>query len=245
MLFNVLLMIAAAVAGGIASISGFGIGSILTPLLSIEYDTRLAVAAVSVPHLAGTLVRFWRLRHRVDRGMIRSFGIASAAGGLTGALLQLYADSPILTYILAALLLFAGFGGLTGLTDGMRFKGWVAWFAGALSGILGGLVGNQGGIRSAAMLGFSLRKDAFVATATAIALAVDFARMPVYVVNQHQKLLSMSGTLFALSCSVVAGTLVGTRVLGRVPERVFRRIVAAIITALGLFMLVHAYRAAG
>ena len=40
--------------------------------------------------------------------------------------------------------------------------GWVAWLAGALSGLLGGLVGNQGGIRSAALLGFNLSKANFV-----------------------------------------------------------------------------------
>ena len=46
--------------------------------------------------------------------------------------------------------------------------------------MLGGLVGNQGGLRSAALLGFRLDRDTFVATATAIGLFVDGARMPIY-----------------------------------------------------------------
>lgn len=70
-----------------AAVTGFGIGSLLTPLLALQVDTRLAVAAVSIPHVVGTE---------------------------------------------------------------LRFRGWVAWVAGAASGLLGGLVGNQGGIRSAA-----------------------------------------------------------------------------------------------
>ena len=54
----------------------------------------------------------------------------------------------------------------------MRFGGRTAWLAGALSGAFGGLVGNQGGIRSAAMLGLGVQGPAFVATATAIGIAV-------------------------------------------------------------------------
>jgi uncharacterized membrane protein YfcA len=41
---------ASVLAGAIASVSGFGIGSLLTPLFDVPYDMRLAVAAVSIPH---------------------------------------------------------------------------------------------------------------------------------------------------------------------------------------------------
>ena len=58
------ISMAAIVAGGIASVTGFGIGSILTPTLSLWMDGRLAVAVVSVPHLVGTAIRFWMLRDR-------------------------------------------------------------------------------------------------------------------------------------------------------------------------------------
>jgi hypothetical protein len=53
------------------------------------------------------------------------------------------------------------------------------------------LVGNQGGIRSAALLGFELEKQQFVATATAIGLFVDGARMPIYVATQHEELIQI------------------------------------------------------
>ena len=39
----------AVVAGAIAAVTGFGIGSLLTPVLALQVDTRLAVAAVSIP----------------------------------------------------------------------------------------------------------------------------------------------------------------------------------------------------
>jgi uncharacterized membrane protein YfcA len=52
----------AILAGAIASVSGFGIGSLLTPLLAVRVGSKLAVAAVSVPHLTATALRFWLLR---------------------------------------------------------------------------------------------------------------------------------------------------------------------------------------
>jgi len=86
------LALIAVIAGAIAAVSGFGIGSILTPLLQRHYDMRLAVAAVSVPHVIATAVRLWRLRHEVDAHVLKSFGVMSAAGGLTGAVLQRCAE---------------------------------------------------------------------------------------------------------------------------------------------------------
>jgi hypothetical protein len=152
--FALLIAIGSVLAGAIASIVGFGIGSVLTPLLAVRVGTQLAVAAVSIPHLFATALRFWRLRAHVDRRVLVSFGITSAAGGLTGALLHSYASNRSLAIVFGVLLLFVGIGELTGFARRMRFGGHVAWIAGAVSGVFGGLVGNQGGVRSAALLGF-------------------------------------------------------------------------------------------
>jgi uncharacterized membrane protein YfcA len=237
-----LVLLAAAAAGAVASVAGFGIGSILTPLLAWRLGTKLAVAAVSIPHLAGTAVRFWRLRGHVDRRVLLSFGLASAAGGLLGALLHVYANSPALAVVLGALLVFAGVLGLTGLADRLHVRGPWAWVAGAASGAFGGLVGNQGGIRSAALLGFGLPKEAFVATATAIALIIDAVRLPVYLVTQAGELAAAWPLIGLATAGVIVGTLAGEPVLRRVPEPVFRRMVAALILALGLVMFFEAGR---
>ena len=242
MTFKAILLFAAILAGGIASIAGFGVGSILTPMLATQVGTKLAVAAVSVPHVIATALRFLLIREHVDRRVFLSFGITSAVAGLLGALLHTRFSSTILGYILGVLLVFAGIMGITGLSKRMRFQGATAWMAGALSGAFGGLVGNQGGIRSAAMLGMAVSKESFVATATAIALIVDAARMPVYAVVQGRQVLEMSMFVLLAIIGVVLGTLLGTRVLRRVPENVFLRLVSIIILALGVSMLVHPSR---
>lgn len=238
--FTTLVAVASVIAGAIASVAGFAIGSILTPVFNTRVDMRLAVAAVSIPHLVATAVRFWRMRRDTNRRVLKTFGVMSAAGGLTGAVLQQYASSPILIVVFAALLVFVGIADLTGLSERMRFGRTAGWIAGTISGLLGGLVGNQGGIRSAALLGYDLSPAQFVATATAIGLIVDAARMPVYVATDARGLVLLGPTIIIATAGTVAGTFAGERILERIPPRLFRKLVAMLVLALGLYMFSRA-----
>jgi uncharacterized membrane protein YfcA len=237
MFYDAALLLVSALAGALAAVTGFGIGSLLTPLLALRLDTRLAVAAVSVPHVVGTALRFWLLAGRMDRKVFWSFGLTSAAGGLIGALLHGWASNRWLTMLFGALLLFAAASEFIGLAGKMRFRGQVAGIAGAVSGLLGGLVGNQGGLRSAALLGFNLSKQSFVATATAVGLVVDGARMPVYLATQYREMAAIWIPIAIATVGVVLGTLLGSRVLARIPDVWFHRVLAAVLAGLGATML--------
>jgi uncharacterized protein len=239
---STLILIVGILAGAVSAVTGFGIGSLLTPVLALNTETRVAVAVVSIPHVVGTAVRFWLLRGGIERRVLWSFGLTSAAGGLVGAALYSVASNRWLNAVFGVLLLFAAVTEVSGLARRMRFRGWVGWVAGALSGLLGGLVGNQGGIRSAALLGFDLSKEKFVGTATAIALFVDGARLPVYVAFQHQDMRALWQWIVIATVAVVAGTVVGSRVLRRVPEVWFRRTLAVVLAVLGSAMLARAFR---
>jgi uncharacterized membrane protein YfcA len=235
--FEAVIAAAAVLAGSIAAVAGFGIGSLLTPLLALRFGTKLAVAVVSVPHFIGTAVRFTTLWRHVDKRVLVRFGVLSAVGGLAGALLNAKAGSPALTIVFALLLLFAGTSTLFGLSQKMRFGRKTAWLAGAVSGLFGGLVGNQGGIRSAALLGFDIEKESFVATATAIGLVVDGARMPVYLATQAHAMSQARTEMLIATAGVIVGTFAGVRLLRRIPEPWFRRAVGVLIVLLGAYML--------
>jgi uncharacterized membrane protein YfcA len=240
--FAVISTVAAVIAGAIAAISGFGIGSVLTPVLSTQFDVRLAIALVSLPHLAGTFVRFLLVRTHIDRDVLLGFGAASAIGGLAGAAMQAVVQSAALAVIFGLLLVFAGLGSLTGFAQRMRFSGRrSALIGGALSGFLGGLVGNQGGIRAAALLGFDVERQAFVATATAVALIVDGARIPVYLATQGADIAARWPLIVVLAVGAVAGTVVGGRLLRRMSEAIFRRVVGVLLLLLGAYTLARAF----
>jgi uncharacterized protein len=237
MLFEPLLALVGVAAGAVAAVVGFGIGSLLTPTLALQTGTKLAVAAIAIPHFVGTAQRYWMLRRHVDRRVLLGFGVASAAGGLAGALAHTWLSSPALGIVFGLLLLAAGIGELSGWMQRVRWGRRAAWIAGALSGAFGGLVGNQGGIRSAAMLGFDVPKESFVATATAIALFVDLARLPVYLATEWRDIARIWPLVVIATLGVVVGTALGTRVLGRLPQRIFRRLIAALLLVLGIYMV--------
>jgi uncharacterized membrane protein YfcA len=114
MVFGLVLGAVAVIAGAIAAVTGFGAGSLLTPALAVETGTRLAVAAIAIPHFVGTAQRFWMLRTHVDRRLLLGFGIASAAGGLGGALLGTRISSDALALVFGGLLVLAGISEFTG-----------------------------------------------------------------------------------------------------------------------------------
>jgi hypothetical protein len=138
------------------------------------------------------------------------------------------------------LLLFAAASQVSGLARRMHFRGWVAWVAGAASGFLGGLVGNHGGLRSAALLGFDLSKQSFVATTTAVGLVVDGARMPFYLATQYRDMAAIWLWIALATIGVTMGTVIGSRVLERIPEVWFRRVLALVLALLGLAMVIRA-----
>ena len=237
MTFLAVVFIAGVLSGGTAAIAGFGIGSIMTPLFALRLGVPLAVAAVSIPHAVATAVRCWRLRDAISWPVVRTFGVLSAIGGLMGALLYSRIGSRTLEVTLGALLVATSVAANLSWTRKWKPNGWVAMSLGFLSGLFGGVAGNQGGLRAAALLTFSLRPVAFVATSTAVGLAIDAARMPVYVWRAGSDLLALVTPIAMATLGVLAGTLLGERLLfGMSPER-FRRAVGLLVGALGLWLI--------
>jgi hypothetical protein len=240
LLTDTFVVLVAVIAGGVSAVTGFGIGSLLTPVLALNVDARVAVAAVSIPHFVGTAVRFWLLRGRIDRRVLWTFGLTSAAGGLAGAALYSIATNRWLNAVFGVLLLFAAAARSPGWRDGCdseagspglraRFRGcWAVWSE----------IREASARRRCSAL--SWRKSGSSEPATAIALFVDGARLPVYLANQHRD-----------SCALVVDRAghpgSGRRNTGREPaaeraaEEWFRRVLALILAVLGVVMLTRAF----
>ncbi|HEX9822670.1 MAG TPA: sulfite exporter TauE/SafE family protein [Methylomirabilota bacterium] len=104
---------------------------------------------------------------------------------------------------------------------------------GAVSGFLAGLIGTGGALRGAFLNAFGLPKERYIATAAAIALAVDVTRLPVYL---EQGLLAprfypLLPLIFAVA---LLGSFIGKQVVGRISQPVFRRVVLGAIGLIGL-----------
>jgi uncharacterized membrane protein YfcA len=89
-MFEFLIVVIGFLAGITASVAGFGIGTFLTPIVSVSTGTKVAIALVSLPHFLGNTLRFSFLKSKVNRKILIRFGILSATGGLVGALLHTF-----------------------------------------------------------------------------------------------------------------------------------------------------------
>lgn len=158
-----LLVIIGFLAGLTAPVAGFGIGSFLIPIVSIQTGTKLAIALVSLPNFLGTSIRFWFLKAKVNRRILLRFGLLSAAGGLAGALIHTFFVSNVLQIIFAFMLIIAGVLGALEISEHLHIGKKSAEVIGFASGFFGGLVGEQGGIRSVALLNFDIEKEEFIA----------------------------------------------------------------------------------
>lgn len=116
-MFLVAVFIVAILSGATATVVGFGIGSLMTPLLTIKFGTTTAVALVTLPHAAATAVRCWRLRAHIERAVLVRFGLLSAMGALAGALIYTRLGPGALTRALGGLLLLTAVAQLTGWTS--------------------------------------------------------------------------------------------------------------------------------
>jgi uncharacterized membrane protein YfcA len=113
---------------------------------------------------------------------------------------------------------------------------------GLCSGFFGGVAGNQGGLRAAALTAFELTPAAFVATATATGLLVDAARAPIYLWDGTEALLRIWPVIGVAVAGAVIGTLLGERLLLGLAVRRFGQIIGIAVGLLGLWLLLGATR---
>lgn len=183
------------------------------------------------------VLRLTLLWGEINWSVLKRFGVASAAGSLVGALAQPAFGMRGLTILLGALLVLTAIVTITGWLDARAFPHAVAHLIGGISGLFGGLVGNQGGVRSGALLAFDLSPRAFIATGTAAALLVDLARTPVYVWRAGEELAPLVPAIAIMAVGVLLGTLIGERFLRRLPAQTFRRAVASAVGLVGFWLI--------
>lgn len=237
-------MIFLAAVFGVAVLSGATASSVPTcransgvNMLPMPNPTRLAVAAVAIPHAVATALRCWRLRREIDWQVLKGFGILSSIGGLAGAFAYSQLDAVVLTRVLGGLLVLTAVAQLAGLATRWHPRGALVGVVGFASGFFGGIAGNQGGLRAAALTAFRLSPLAFVATSTATGLLVDTARAPIYLYTAGAELRSLWIPIAIATAGVLVGTILGERILLGMPRDRFARLVAVAIGILGLWLL--------
>ncbi|MFZ4474575.1 MAG: TSUP family transporter, partial [Saprospiraceae bacterium] len=82
---DILIGITAFLASLLTLFSGFGLGTLLTPVFGLFFPIHVAVALTGIVHLLNNLFKISLLGRDANRSMVLSFGIPSVVGGFLGA----------------------------------------------------------------------------------------------------------------------------------------------------------------
>lgn len=210
--------------------SGFGLGTLMTPVFFILFrDLPLAIGATAIVHITNNIFKFGLMRKSINWTVGWKFALTAFLGSIGGAFIlgsisnvELYAidnfniEIKALNLILGITLIFFT---ILELVESKILKehppGPVV--GGAITGIMAGLTGHQGALRSAFLLKYGFTKDTFIATGIFIALVTDAGRIPVYL----SKLSStdLSDYVLEISLAIVAavlGAIIGKQLLKKI-----------------------------
>lgn len=231
--------------------SGFGLGTILTPVFMIFFPVDLAIALTGVVHFFNNIFKLVLVGRHADKHVLLRFGIPAVVAAIIGSwlLLNITEWEPLFTYqlgermisvypmkfIVSVLLMIFATIDLIPYFNKLQFDKNKLPLGGALSGFFGGLSGNQGALRSAFLIKAGLSKEAFVGTAVVVSTFVDFTRLSVYATRFTTSGLTENLLLVAsATASAIVGAYIGNKLLKKVTLRFIRVFVAVLLIFLSL-----------
>ena len=246
-----IICLCAFLASGLTLFSGFGLGTLLLPVMAVFFPLDAAIALTAIVHLLNNLFKLALLGRHADRGTVLRFGLPAILAALLGAwmLLRLSHLQPLLAYqllghqlqvmpvklVVACLMVFFALFELAPRWAAISVGKQYLPLGGLLSGFFGGLSGHQGALRSVFLLKSGLGKESFIATGVVISLMVDIPRLAVY--SLSFPLLQAGGGLPLLTAAVLAafsGAFVGNRLLKKATLRGIQIIVALMLLGISV-----------
>jgi len=81
------ILLACFLTGFLTLLSGFGLGTLLTPFFTFIYDVKVALFLVACVHLTNNIYKLILFRKHIDSKVFRRFGLVSFMGAIIGATL--------------------------------------------------------------------------------------------------------------------------------------------------------------
>ena len=231
---NLIFIIVSFFVAIIATLAGFGSSTLLVPVAIIFMDVKTAVFLVACFHFFNNTFKIRMFWNKIDFRTFLLFGIPSIISAFLGAMLISVIPVDMVKRILALFLVFVSAFSLASpkfAVKGTRFN---AALGGGLSGLLAGLLGLGGAIRSSFLIAFNLPKEAYVATSAMIAFVIDITRIPTYLITKIVQDSSYYILLPFLLVSAYAGVKIGKLLLKKINQETFRKIVLIAVLLAGL-----------
>jgi len=237
MVENVLFLIISYLAAVAATLAGFGSSTLLIPVAIHFMDIKTAVFIVAIFHLFNNLFKIRIFKKSIDFNTFLLFGFPSIILAFTGAMLISYLPVNIIKKILAAFLIVYSIYSLIKPKFALKKSRINAVVGGGLSGLLAGLMGLGGAIRSSFLIAFNFPKEVYVATSAMIAVVIDLTRIPTYLFTKTVQESFYYILIPFLIGSAYLGVRTGKVLLKKIKQDTFRRIVAIAILLVGIKIL--------
>lgn len=233
--------------------SGFGLGTLLTPVFALFFPLPEAIALTAVVHFVNNISKLAILFKMVDRKVLFQFGIVSLFMAILGArvlgimdyipqkiVYQIFGHDFQTTWLKlgigAIIILFTWIEWSSSRVE-RWFSGKGSYIAAGLSGFFGGMSGHQGALRSAFLIKLKLSKEAFIATGTAMAVLVDMARIPVYLGRNWQQVVQEKSLLMATLLASLMGVVIGRNYLKKLTIGALHKLVSAFVVLVALLLI--------
>lgn len=246
----IIISLVALFASGLTLFSGFGLGSLLMPVMAIFFPLHVAVAATAIVHLANNFFKLSLFGSQRRTEVVARFGLPAIIFAAIGAwiLTQISGLPPAATYtwlnrpfevewvklLIATLIVLFALIEVLPIFRNLEFRVSLLPLGGVLSGLFGGLSGHQGAMRSAFLANAGLTKEQFIGTGVTIACMVDITRLTVYGVNFSVLGLENSRLVLAASLAAFLGAFLGKRLVEKVTMMHIQRFVAISLVILSI-----------
>jgi len=233
--------------------TGFGLGTILTPVFAIFFPIDIAIALTGIVHLLNNIFKLGLVGKDINIKVAIKFGVPAIIFAFIGAelMIRLSDLQPLLSYylfstelfiypikiIVSILMIVFAMMEIVPSLKNIQFDANKLYIGGALSGFFGGLSGHQGAFRSAFLLKAGLSKEAFIATGVTIACLVDLTRLSVYFSKFFSAGISdnISYIIFA-TFSAFVGAFFGKKLLKKVTLNSLQIMVSGLIIILAVLL---------
>ena len=241
----VVSMIITILAAALTVPAGFGLATMLTPVVLLWLPPHEAIAVVAIIHGAHNAWKLKLLNSCVDYTAVRRYGWALVIGAIIGAVLHSHIPSDPLLLVVGIALIILPILSVTERWTNIRLPDAEDRIGGFGSGFFGGLTGHQGALRAMFLQKRLPDKVAYAATASILALAVDITRIPIYIMFEGSAILDEYILIPCLVMSAILGVNLGKRWLTKWKQTQIRSGILIAIVASGIMYIAEATRNLG
>lgn len=233
----ILLTLLTLFASNIGTFAGFGISTIMIPVLLLFFKLPETLLFVGILHLFDDIWKIVLFKKGIRWRLILSFGIPGVIASYIGASLILNISQIVLSRTLAAFFLayviFIMIKPNWKLTESYG----IATAGGTLSGFFAGVFGVGGAIRGLFLSAFNLPKEVYLFTAGVISSVIDVTRITKYALDGTRlDNFSLIGMILFIPASF-AGAYLGYKIVNRIPQKYFRLVIGVFLLIISLKLL--------